>query len=576
LFAGHEGRLVAMDLSDPADPTIAGMVPIEGGGVVHDAQVVTYVTGPMFGQEIAFCSSGTSGLEIYNVTDKTAMVKIAEGTYPNMSFTHQCWLSDDRQYLYVNDETDNVNETVIFDVSDFLSPTFIGSYTSGVPATDHNVFFHDGFIYEAEYRAGLRIFDATDPVNPVQVGWIDTFPGDDSGGSGGAWGTFPFFPSGKVIVSDKNRGLFVVWPDTPPVLFDFPAGVPESVSPGGGSFTVDITTVAGHVLDPASPVLVYDAGGGPVELPMTNVGGDTFEALFDPLPCGTFVQFHVRAATTGGVGIRSPVNAPCESFVAIVADESTTIRDDEFETAAGWTAGVPGDTAVAGIWTRVDPVGNDIQPENDHTPDPGTDCFVTGQASVGASTGADDVDGGTTTLLSPLLDLSGAEQVTIAYWRWYHNSFFQIDADEGNSPSEDVFVVDISDDDGASWTTVESVGPTGPETAGGWVLHAFDVGALVELTSQVRVRFVASDVGTLSVVEAAIDDVIVVTVACDDPCPTDVNGDGTVNVLDLIDLLLCFGQPGTPPCDTSDVNTDGTVNVLDLIELLLAFGTECP
>ena len=572
----NQGRLVAMDLSNPADPTIAGMVPIGGGGVVHDAQVVTYATGRFGSQEIAFCSSGSGGLEIYDVTDKGAMVRIAVGTYPNMSFTHQCWLSDDRQYLYVNDETDNVNETVIFDVSDFLSPTFAGTYTSGVPATDHNVFYHNGRIYEAEYRAGMRIFDATDPLNPVQVGWIDTFPGDDSGGSGGVWGVFPFFPSGKVILSDKNRGLFVVWPDSPPILFDFPGGVPDRVSPGGGGFTVDITTVAGHTLESGSPVLVYDTGGGPVEVPMTLVGGDTYDASFGALPCGSFVQFHVRAATTEAIGIRSPVNAPCEAFLAIVADDSTTILDDEFETATGWTAGVLGDTAVAGIWTRVDPVGNNLQPENDHTPEPGTDCFVTGQAVVGASTGADDVDEGFTTLLSPLLDLSGAEQVTIGYWRWYHNSFLQIDADEGNSPSEDVFVVSVSDDGGASWTTVETVGPAGPETAGGWVLHAFDVGALVGLTSQVRVRFVASDIGTLSIVEAAVDDFTVVTVACDAPCPEDVNGDGAVNVLDLIDLLLCFGQPGNPPCDTADVNGDGSVNVLDLIELLLAFGTVCP
>ena len=61
------------------------------------------------------------------------------------------------------------------------------------------------------------------------------------------------------------------------------------------------------------------------------------------------------------------------------------------------------------------------------------------------------------------------------------------------------------------------------------------------------------------------------------PCPTDINNDGVTNVLDLIDLLLCFGLPATPPCDTGqDVNGDGTVNVLDLIELLLAFGTACP
>ncbi len=60
------------------------------------------------------------------------------------------------------------------------------------------------------------------------------------------------------------------------------------------------------------------------------------------------------------------------------------------------------------------------------------------------------------------------------------------------------------------------------------------------------------------------------------PCPTDVNGDGVTNVLDLIDLLLCFGLPAVPGCESEDVNGDGTVNVLDLIDLLLEFGANCP
>ena len=67
---------------------------------------------------------------------------------------------------------------------------------------------------------------------------------------------------------------------------------------------------------------------------------------------------------------------------------------------------------------------------------------------------------------------------------------------------------------------------------------------------------------------------VVVETACH---RADVDGNGVVNVLDLIDLLLCFGQPATPPCDTGqDINGDGTVSVLDLIALLLAFGTACP
>ncbi len=60
-------------------------------------------------------------------------------------------------------------------------------------------------------------------------------------------------------------------------------------------------------------------------------------------------------------------------------------------------------------------------------------------------------------------------------------------------------------------------------------------------------------------------------------CPTDVNHDGVTNVLDLVQLLLCFGVPDTAPCDTGqDVNCDGTINVLDLIDLLLEFGNLCP
>ena len=56
-----------------------------------------------------------------------------------------------------------------------------------------------------------------------------------------------------------------------------------------------------------------------------------------------------------------------------------------------------------------------------------------------------------------------------------------------------------------------------------------------------------------------------------------VTGDGSINVLDLVAMLLCFGDPATPPCDMgTDINQDGVINVLDLIELLLAFGDACP
>ncbi len=209
---GDSGRLVAFSLSDPEDPTFAGQVASGVGSYVHDAQIVTFESGPNAGKQIAFCANGGTGLDIYDVTNKSNMFRLSRTTYPNLSYAHQCWLSEDRQYVYLNDETDSVNETVIFDVSNLSKPQVVGSINSGVGATDHNLYVHNGFIFEAEYHAGLRIFCADDPLNPVQVGWFDSYPENDNGGFDGAWSVYPFFPSGTVLISDITRGLFIVDP----------------------------------------------------------------------------------------------------------------------------------------------------------------------------------------------------------------------------------------------------------------------------------------------------------------------------------------------------------------------------
>lgn len=181
-----------------------------------------------------------------------------------------------------------------------------------------------------------------------------------------------------------------------------------------------------------------------------------------------------------------------------------TITDD-LEIGAGWTAGAPGDTATSGIWVRVDPNGTNAQPESDHTV-AGTTCFVTGQGTAGGSVGANDVDGGRTTLVSARYDASALSEPTIGYWRWFSN-------DQGSSPGTDVFRVDISNDDGSSWAPVEIVGPTGAGTTGGWVYRALRVADFVVPTANVRLRFIAEDADPGSIVEAAIDDITLVDCA---------------------------------------------------------------
>ena len=218
MCASNQGSgIVPLDLSNPVTPTVAGHINPTGGHV-HDAQVVTYHEGPYAGREIAFCPSGYWRFDIIDVTDKGNMFLVGSLVYDGLNYSHQGWLSDDRRYFYLNDELDELNgytpttRTLVIDVSDITNPRHVSSFTSGRTSTDHNLFWKDGFIYEANYSSGFQLFDArTDPLNPTHVGWFDTYPENDAPGyAHGAWTALPFFPSGTVIVNDRDRGLFIL------------------------------------------------------------------------------------------------------------------------------------------------------------------------------------------------------------------------------------------------------------------------------------------------------------------------------------------------------------------------------
>ena len=174
---------------------------------------------------------------------------------------------------------------------------------------------------------------------------------------------------------------------------------------------------------------------------------------------------------------------------------------DDVENDRGWTLGADGDDAATGQWVRVDPVGTDYngtpcQPEDDHTPGLGTICFVTGQGGVGGAAGDADVDGGKTTLLTPVFPLAEASSATVSYWRWYTN-------DLGNNPSEDWWDVEVTSG-GLTWSSLEHTQASANE----WTFHSFDLGSVIDFTNQVRLRFVAADETNGSLVEAALDDFI--------------------------------------------------------------------
>ena len=217
------GGLHMVDIRNPRSPEFAGCFADvntgrQGTGYSHDAQCVIY-EGPDAehqGKEICFNSNETA-LSISDVTDKESPVALSVAEYPNVGYTHQGWLTEDFEYFYMNDELDELQEkvvgtrTLIWDVSDLDDPQLVKEFMSENLSSDHNLYIQGDLMYQSNYRSGLRIFDISDRGNPVEVGFFDTYPeGTDNPGFDGSWSNYPYFPSGTIIVTSIEEGLFIV------------------------------------------------------------------------------------------------------------------------------------------------------------------------------------------------------------------------------------------------------------------------------------------------------------------------------------------------------------------------------
>ena len=307
---------------------------------------------------------------------------------------------------------------------------------------------------------------------------------------------------------------------------------------------------------------------------LTQGAGNAYTGTIEAPGCAAgSIQYYFSVTTTTQSG-GSPTTAfyPAASptapapITALVSSGSTAVSDT-FETDQGWTVGTT--TATAGAWVRVDPNGTTAQPEDDRSPT-GTICWVTGQGTVGGTLGAADVDGGLTTLNSPAFNFSGFEDVTVSYWRWYSNGL-------GAAPYADTFRIDVSVDNGTTWTNAETIGPGAagdPNVTPGWIQSRWSLSSKgLAPSSQVRLRFIAEDAGSGSLVEAALDDVELLGVRCEDPqpCIGDFNGDGGVDGSDVVAFFAAWESGDA----SADVSEDGGIDGSDLEVFFVAWQSGC-
>ena len=560
------GGLIHIDISNPSLPSL------DGGWTemyVHDAQVVTWHDGALAGRELAFVAGGFSGgfsstgLRIVDVTNPNNTQTLSTLFYPNSGYAHQVWLSSDRKYLYLNDELDegatvSVTTTRVINVEDPANPFLHGTYTTGKAAIDHNLYTRDGVVYQANYRSGLRVFDALDPANPVEVAYFDTFPNSDSASFNGAWSSYPFFPSGNVIISDIERGLFVVRVDADlqPMALAQSGDLPSVVNPAGGE-NLTVETVLRDSATVSSVAMMLNTGSGFTSIPMSDNGDDTYSVDMPVVPCGSDVSYYFTASTTDGFSTSLPVDGAASAYTASVVSTINEIFVDNFETNTGWS--VSGSVSD-GAWERGIPAGGGGRG------DPGTDfdgsgrCYLTDNVE-----GNSDVDGGTTTLTSPAMDASG-DDTTLVYALWYSNNVGTVD-DEMN--------VQLSNNNGGSWTTIDTLSGS---QGGGWNEYTFDVRSIfANPSSQVRVRFLASDTGEGSVVEAGVDGVKMVSLSCEDVAAGCNSADlaepfGELNFFDVSAFLTAFNANDA----SADVNGDGNFDFFDISGFLTQFNAGCP
>ena len=218
------GGLHLVDIREPQAPKFTGCFTDTEGlvspGRTHDVQCVKY-RGPdarYAGKSICFASNETA-LRIVDVTDPANPVALGRGTYPGAGYIHQGWLTDDQRHFYLDDELDELvgtterTRTMIWDVSDLEDPVMVGTYLGPDGSTDHNLFIKGNRMYQANYQAGLRVVDISDPRAPREIGHFDTTPYEgNAAGFYGAWGVYPYFDSGNVVVTSMQEGLFILKP----------------------------------------------------------------------------------------------------------------------------------------------------------------------------------------------------------------------------------------------------------------------------------------------------------------------------------------------------------------------------
>ncbi len=550
LYGGglYAGGAKVFDLNaDPYNPTYVGKY--DALGYIHD--------GYAENDTLYACNLYAGQLAIVNMTDKANPQLLGTVQTPG-KFTHNSWLLDDHKHILTTDENENAPSFVTcYDISDPEDIRELDrvSTNDGTKSIGHNTHVLNDWAITSWYSDGVVIADAHRPDNMVITGWYDTWPGTGANFDG-CWGVYPFLPSGTIVASNipnETGGigkLFVLtptytracylegsvtngcngqpmfgatievnssdpWINTKTKLDGTfktgqtqPGNFTVTISkPGFYSKTVDVTLATAEVTQITVTLEAENAGDlsgtlleegsstpvGNANIVLTSVN-DTY--TIQSAPDGSF---DVSCVPSGTYQAKVSQWGYLVSNVTVTAGTPVQIYlkpvyYDDFEVDLGWSTEA---TASSGLWERGKPEGtfsqnNAVNPGFDVQTDNNELCYVTGNG--GGSAGSDDVDDGSVTLTSPPMRLAAYQDATLSFWYWFYNG-----GGQGTPPNDNLEVRILNGTETVTLLT-ETVSQSNWRFSGDISMKDY-----INLTDDVRVQFIASDLDPGHFVEAGVD-----------------------------------------------------------------------
>ncbi|MDG2369746.1 MAG: choice-of-anchor B family protein [Flavobacteriales bacterium] len=494
IFGANRGNggCIMLDLNtNPMNPSEVGEV---DDWYVHD--------GVARGDTLYLAHISDGFMTMWDISTIGSPVMLGQQTTPG-NFSHNLWISEDGNYVYTTDEITNgyIGEYDITDPNNMTELDRIQS-SPGMNVIPHNVHFIDNYIVSSYYRDGVVIHDVSNKGNMVEVGNFDTSPNYSGDGFNGCWGVYPWLPSGNIIASDIEKGLYVLG-----VSYQrgcFLEGEVTDLSNSSPVNGASVEILGTSVLDQSSIIGEYATGyatAGTYDVVYSHPQyiSDTLFGVFlvnglinvqnvQLVPIQGFsltvLTENLLLNELAGVAVvienddftftgQTDVNGElvfnsfypgsynvyvgkwgfieyCSTLELIDGSSLTYLVQleegyaDLFNLDLGWT--VSGN-APDGVWERANPVGTNYQgdlcnPEDD-SQDCGEKAYVTGNA--GGNAGSDDVDQAATTLTSPVMNLNSVINVnwSIQMDLWWLNS-------GGNSTPNDSLRVQLSDGNNVS------------------------------------------------------------------------------------------------------------------------------